>query len=209
MTAPDLPAPAEMSPSDEALMLAYAGGDPRAFATLYERHERAVYRFILRRVGSLSGSGVADELHQETWFSVARQAPRYQPTARFTTWLYTIARSRIIDHLRRLQTSGGPLRSLDAEPADADGELPALAAGLQADSAQEPLQQLQTREQARAFLAAVDRLPSEQREAFLLQAEAGLSVEDIASATGVGAETAKSRLRYARTKLRQALAAWL
>ncbi|MCW7537658.1 sigma-70 family RNA polymerase sigma factor [Aquabacterium sp. A7-Y] len=206
MTQRPPPAPDAASLSDEALMLAYAGGDPRAFATLYERHERAVYRFILRRIGTLSGTGVADEVHQETWFAVARQAPQYQPSARFAAWLYTIARSRIIDHVRRLQTQGGPWRSLDDE---GSGDQPALAEALPADGASEPLQQLQTRQQARAFLAAVDALPPEQREAFLLQAEGELSLEEIAAATGVGAETAKSRLRYARAKLRQALAAWL
>ncbi|MCM5680205.1 RNA polymerase sigma factor [Schlegelella sp. S2-27] len=191
--------------TDESLMLAYARGDLQAFSQLYERHEGGVYRFILRCVGQQSGSGVVDELHQETWFAVTRQAARYEPSARFTTWLYTIARSRVIDHVRRQRTAGGPMRSLDED--DADGAT--LADALPADEMHEPLRQLETREQARAFLQAVEQLPADQREAFLLQAEGGLSLEEIAAATGVGSETAKSRLRYARTKLRQALAAWL
>lgn len=195
----------ESEATDESLMLAYARGDVQAFARLYERHEGGVHRFIGRCVGQQSGSGVVDELHQETWFAVTRQAARYEPSARFTTWLYTIARSRVIDHVRRQQAAGGPMRSLDETEEDA----PSLAETLRADDAHEPLRQLETREQARAFLLAVEQLPPEQREAFLLQAEGGLSLEEIAAATGVGSETAKSRLRYARAKLRQVLAAWL
>jgi RNA polymerase sigma-70 factor (ECF subfamily) len=189
--------------SDEALMLAYARGDVAAFARLYDRHEGGVYRFIARCVVQQSGSGVVDELHQDVWFSVTRQASRYEPSARFTTWLYTIARHRVIDHVRQFKPIQGPMQSLDDEHGAN------LVEHLAADAANEPLQQVQTRQQAQAFLAAIDELPPDQREAFLLQAEAGMSLEDIASATGVGAETAKSRLRYARNKLRQALAAWL
>jgi RNA polymerase sigma factor (sigma-70 family) len=188
--------------SDEALMQAYAAGDVAAFTRLYERHEAATYRYIARSVGALSGSGVVDELHQDVWFAVTRQAARYTPTARFTTWLYTIVRHRVIDHVRQLKPSRGALQTLD----DDAGE--ALAAQLAADVAQEPLQQVETRQQAEAFLAAVEALPPAQREAFLLQAEAGMSLEEIARTTGVGPETAKSRLRYARARLRQALAAW-
>lgn len=189
--------------SDEALLLAYAGGDMRAFTRLYDRHEGGVYRFITRCVGHLSGSGVVDELHQEVWFAVTRQAARYTPSARFTTWLYTIARHRVIDHVRQLKPSQGPLQTLDDEAGEA------LADRLAAEPSAEPLHQVEARQQAEAFLAAVDALPADQREAFLLQAEAGMSLEEIAQTTGVGPETAKSRLRYARSKLRQALAAWL
>ncbi|RDI03596.1 RNA polymerase ECF family sigma subunit [Caldimonas thermodepolymerans] len=196
-------APHASAPTDEALMLAYARGDVQAFAQLYERHEGGVFRFIRRCIAHQAGDGVAEELHQDTWFAVARQAAHYQPTARFTTWLYTIARSRVIDHVRRQQGAGGAMRSLDE---DAEGGSPVQ--DLPAAEVHEPLRQLETREQARAFLHAVEQLPPEQREAFLLQAEAGLSLEEIAAATGVGAETVKSRLRYARAKLRQALAAW-
>ena len=184
-------------------MLAYARGEVQAFAQLYDRHEGGVHRFIARCVVALSGSGVVDELHQETWLVVTRQASRYEPSARFTTWLYTIARHRVIDHVRRLKPTQGPMRSLD------DEDEAALADALAADAANEPLRQLETRQRALAFAAAVEQLPTEQREAFLLQAEGGMSLEEIATATGVGMETAKSRLRYARAKLRQALAAWL
>ncbi|MGD9945597.1 MAG: RNA polymerase sigma factor [Burkholderiaceae bacterium] len=191
-------------PADEALMLSFAAGDAAAFEQLYARHEKPLFRFILRCVGSAAGHGVAEELFQDTWVAVMRHAARYQPQARFTTWLYTIARHRVIDQVRR-SVSAGPRASLDEE----DGEGAALAQALAADARDEPLARLESRAQAQAFLAALDALPPEQREAFLLQAEAGLSLEEIAAATGTGSETVKSRLRYARAKLRLALHDWL
>lgn len=192
--------------ADESLMLAFAAGDAAAFTRLYDRHAKRVHRFILRSLGAHHASA-ADDVLQETWITVARQAPRYVPTARFSTWLFTLARSRVIDHLRR-QGRGHEL-SIDAQATDADGETDhSLADCIAADERHEPLRRLEHREQALAFFTALEALPLVQREAFLLQAEAGLSVEEIAAATGVGAETAKSRLRYARAKLREALAAW-
>ena len=192
--------------ADAALVLAYAAGDTEAFARLYDRHARAAWRFIRHRLGP-AHEGAADDVLQETWISVARAAPRWQPGARFTTWLLTIARNKVIDHLRALQPA---TVSLDAPPPgagpdDADG---GWAERLPADAADEPLARLTSRDQARAFLAALDELPDVQREAFVLQAEGGLSVEEVAVATGVGTETAKSRLRYARTRLRALLDAW-
>ena len=75
-----------------------------------------------------------------------------------------------------------------------------------ADPGQTPLEQVQSRELALALVAAVEALPLEQRGTFVMFVEAGLSLEDIAQVTGVAVETAKSRLRYARAKLRQSLA---
>jgi RNA polymerase sigma-70 factor (ECF subfamily) len=195
-----------LADADESLMRAFAAGDAAAFTRLYDRHAKRVFRFIARSLGAHHASA-ADDVLQETWITVARQAPRYVPTARFSTWLFTVARSRVIDHLRR-QGRGHEL-SLDAEMGDADGDAsPTLADCMAADERHEPLHRLEHREQALAFFNALEALPLVQREAFLLQAEAGLSVDEIALATGVGAETAKSRLRYARAKLREALAAW-
>jgi RNA polymerase sigma-70 factor (ECF subfamily) len=192
--------------SDAALVRAYAAGDAAAFTRLYDRHERAAWRFIRHRLGPAHESA-ADDVLQETWISVARAAPRYEPTARFSTWLFTIARNKVIDHLRTLDAS---TVSLDEPPPGADPSDPAdaWAERLSADPALEPVARIESREQALAFRDALGQLPDVQREAFVLQAEGGLSIEEVAQATGVGAETAKSRLRYARTKLRALLVAW-
>lgn len=188
--------------ADELLMRAYADGDVHAFETLYERHEMRLWRFIFRSVGS---AATADELAQDVWLKVVRAAPDYQPgaaapgrpPARFTTWLFTLARHRVIDHLRTQR----PLQTLD-EPGD-DGHTPVDT--LAAPSGFGPLRRIETRQQAERLLGALAALPTAQREAFLLLAEGGLSLTEIATATGVGLETARSRLRYARAALRRTL----
>jgi RNA polymerase sigma-70 factor (ECF subfamily) len=182
--------------ADETLMLRFAAGDMAAFDTLYARHELAVWRFVYR---SVKVQAVADDVLQDVWFAVARHASRYEARAKFRTWLFTLAHNRLVDHVRATRNHG----SIDAG-SDGDGEH-SLADTLAADSGFGPVRQLQSREQASALIAAVEQLPSEQREAFLLQAEGDLSVQEIAQATGVSFETAKSRLRYARASLRQQL----
>jgi RNA polymerase sigma-70 factor (ECF subfamily) len=134
---------------------------------------------------------------QEVWFAVARDAARYQPTARFTTWLFTIAHNRMIDWVRGKHSSV----SLDGLGFEAD----AVVEQLTADSAQGPFAAAVSCDQAAALLRAVERLPPEQRSAFLLQVEGDLSIEEIAAITDSSFETTKSRLRYARAKLRELL----
>jgi len=186
----------EAVPADETLMQAFAAGDARAFETLYDRHALPVWRFVQR---SVRDAALADDLVQDVWFSLVRQAPQYEPRARFRTWLFTLAHHRMVDHWRTHKAHA----SLDAETEDGA----ALADTLAADSGFGPARQLQSREQAQALLDALAALPLPQREAFLLQAEGGLSLAEIAHATGVNAETAKSRLRYARERLRRTLEA--
>ncbi len=179
-----------MEASDEQLMLAYQGGDAGAFETLYTRHRGALFRFMLR---SIKERGTAEELFQEVWMRVIEARARYAPQARFTTWLYTIAHHRMVDHWRR---RGLSLVSLDEDD-------PAFEPA--ASPVYEPQRQAESRQELGRLLAALEALPEAQREAFLLHEEAGLSVAEIATATGSNEETAKSRLRYALAKLRAAL----
>ena len=85
------------SASDETLMLAYAAGDAAAFDQIHARHKGGVYRYLLRHCGRAAS---ADELFQDVWMSVVRARATYAPTAKFTTWLYRIARNRLVDHWR-------------------------------------------------------------------------------------------------------------
>jgi len=183
--------------TDENLMLRFGRGEAAAFEFLYQRHESRVFRYLRRNVGNEAN---ANDLMQEVWFAVARGAANYQPTARFTTWLFTIAHNRMVDMVR----ANRRLQSLD-EVDGADSEGSSLLDRLAADGKLEPSAQVQTQHEAAALLNAVSQLPDEQRSAFLLQAEGELSVEEIADATGSNFETVKSRLRYARAKLRQVL----
>ena len=188
--------------SDETLMMQYAQGQVAAFNALYTRHEASVWRYVLR---SVHNAATADELTQELWFAVARAAPAYEPGkngAKFKTWLFTLAHHRIVDHWRAVKPQHSTASSVDAQ----DDDSVQLQAQLIADSGFGPVRQIESREQARALIAAVDALPADQREAFLMQAEGDMSVGDIATATGCSFETAKSRLRYARSKLKSLLA---
>jgi RNA polymerase sigma factor (sigma-70 family) len=183
--------------SDENLMVRYGRGEAAAFEILYRRHESRVFRYLCCNV---KNEATANDLMQEVWFAVVRGAANYQPSAKFTTWLFTIAHNRTVDMIR----ANHRLQSLDAGDA-ADPEASSPLERL-ADSAKlEPLAQVQSQDEAAALLSAVAQLPAEQRSAFLLQAEGDLSVEEIADATGSNFETVKSRLRYARAKLRQLL----
>ena len=178
-------------------MQRFGRGDAAAFEALYRRHESKVFRYLFRCVRDHAG---ANDLMQDVWFAVARSAQRYQPSAKFTTWLFTLAHNRMIDAVRKSR----PAQSLDVGT-DADGESGNLAERIAADPRGEPLAQVQTLNEAAALLNAVGTLPAEQRTAFLLQAEGELSLEEIAAATGSSFEAVKSRLRYARAKLRQLL----
>ena len=179
---------------DEALIVRYAAGDAEAFELLYARHEQRLWRYVLRQ--SLSRA-TAEELMQEVWFAVAREAPRFHRDGRFVPWLYAIARHRLIDQLRGLRR----LTSLD----DVEGEGVSLAERLADEQSPQPADDAERGEQREAILAALSQLPALQREAFVLQADCGLGLEEIATITGTSFETTKSRLRYARDKLKTLL----
>ena len=178
-------------PADEELMLSYAGGDAGAFETLYRRHRGPLYRFLLRQVGE---TATAEELFQDVWMRVIDSRGRYEARAKFTSWVYAIAHNRLMDFYR----VSGRARFVDGEEAgQALEDLPAQ------DPPPEAL--IDRKRDALRLLGALSELPEPQREAFLLQQEGELSVEEIGAATGVSRETAKSRLRYAIAKLRASL----
>jgi RNA polymerase sigma-70 factor (ECF subfamily) len=181
-----------MEAGDEQRMLAYREGDAGAFDQLYQRHKGALFRFVLR---SVRDRATAEELYQEIWMRAIEARARYEVQAKFTTWLYTIAHNRLVDHWRK---RGLALVSLDQEePGQAEPR---------AGADYEPHRMLEAKQTLARFARAFEALPAAQREAFLLHEEAGMSVAEIAHATGAGEEAAKSRLRYALSKLKEAVA---
>jgi len=193
--------PAQGRPSDDAsdedLMLAYAGGSAASFDRLYARHKGPVYRYLLRHCGN---AATADELFQDVWTNVIRARATYAPTAKFTTWLYTLAHRKVIDHWRVSGQAG--FVSIDDDDDDAPRERVHAIRGSRVD---EPETRVASGQIGLRLVRALAELPAAQRDAFLLQQEAGMSLAEIAELTGAGEETVKSRLRYATAKLRAAL----
>jgi len=177
--------------SDEALMLRYQAGDAAAFDLLYARHRGGLFRFMLRQCKQRSH---AEELFQDVWMNVIQARSRYRIEAKFRTYLYTLAHNRLIDYYRSVSRS-------DAVRFDDDDAIPEPV-GNRVD---EPHVRAEAKEQGEYILRLLDALPAPQREAFLLHEEGGLGIDEIAMASGISFEAAKSRLRYAIAKLREGL----
>lgn len=174
-------------PEDSALMLRYKDGDTAAFETLYRRHNDALYRYLLRLCRHRA---TAEDIFQDVWGKIIKARSNYRPTAKFTTFMYRVAHNCFIDHVRRNKRHSN---NTELEPE------------FHADTSESP-DTIAERSLARERLVlALHDLPEEQRDAFLLHEEAGLSIDQIASVTGSNRETAKSRLRYAVNKLRAAI----
>jgi len=175
------------APEDSALMLRYKDGDTAAFETLYRRHNDALYRYLLRLCRHQT---TAEDIFQDVWTKIVKARANYRPTAKFTTFMYRVAHNCFIDHVRRNKRHS---KNTEFEP------------DLHADTSESP-DTITERCLAKERLAlALQDLPEEQRDAFLLHEEAGLNIDQIASVTGSNRETAKSRLRYAVRKLRAAI----
>ena len=178
--------------SDENLMLQYKDGDAQAFETLYARYRQPLFRYLQHQCGN---AAIAEELFQDIWLNLIRTRERYQVSASFKTFIYHLAHNRLIDHYRK-QKHGVPA-SYDEHEAILNMEINANPISAE--------RQVQGQQQVALLLNAIAELPEAQREAFLLKENTGLSVEQIAEVTGVNAETAKSRIRYAINKLRNSI----
>lgn len=183
--------------SSEALMVRFRGGDVRAFEVLLQRHRNPVFEFILRSVGPYNTTH-AEDLTQETFLRVVKQAATYEQRAKFTTWLYTMARNLCIDASRRRKHRKA--QSLDA--ADEEGH-----SLLERTASHDPSVDRQAigGELRQRLTRAIESLPEDQREVFLLREEADLSFKEIADIVGASENTVKSRMRYALEKLRESL----
>jgi RNA polymerase sigma-70 factor, ECF subfamily len=186
-------------PPDEQLMLRYQQGDRTAFATLVRRHQQPLYNFALRQVRVPQ---VAEDVVQETFVRVVQNAAEFKHEARFTTWVYTITRNLCIDQLRKRALRKHP--SLD-ESRGEEGDGPTL--GEQTADPRASVEREATGTELKERIArAVDKLPDEQREVFLMREISNLPFKEIAEITGVPENTVKSRMRYALERLQEALA---
>ena len=176
--------------TDEALMLQYAQGDFGAFEQLYQRHKGGLYRYFLRQ---LADKTVAEDLFQDIWSKVISHAGQYQPSAKFSTWLYTLARHKVVDQVRHLKVVAKVIEQDQDE--DTDLAQPAF-------EQHDPEQLLQGSKASAALKDCLAFLPLLQRECFLLKEEGGLSLDAIAQVVDASFEACKSRLRYAYDSLR-------
>src|SRR5689334_12262035 len=187
--------------SDERLMLAFRAGDPRAFEVLVRRHRTPVFNFILRFTGHRAR---AEDVLQETWLKVVRSAPEYEAKAKFTTWVYTIARNLCVDSARK--ESYRQAASLEAPVNGAEGTEGRPLGEALPDEGVSPERGAYNARVRPLLERALASLPEEQREVFVLREYSGIPFKEIAHVTGVSENTVKSRMRYALEGLRRRLA---
>lgn len=176
--------------SDEELMLAFAQQDQNAFEQLYARHKDALYRYFLRH---LNNESTCQELFQDLWMKIIKSKENYKVTAKFKTWLYTLAHNRLVDWYRRNNLEMKSFKT-NTDETDTDGSIE-----------WDPADEFQTKRLSKQLKSAINNLPFDQREVFLLHQEAMLSLPQIAEMLQEGIEKIKSRYRYAINKLRKNL----
>jgi RNA polymerase sigma-70 factor (ECF subfamily) len=184
------------------LLERYRAGDSRAFEQVIRRHQIGVYNFILR---SVKVPAVAQELLQDTWIRVLVGLKDFQRSSKFSTWLYTVARNLCIDQARKAVLRRHPSLDQHHKNGASSDDGPSLGdtiadKGLLADRGAIN-QQLQQR-----LMEAIDALPDDQREVFLLREHTGLAFKEIADIVSAPENTVKSRMRYALERLQSALA---
>lgn len=185
--------------TDEALMIRFQRGDRAAFTSLVRRHQTALFNFSLRYLRIQSA---AEDVVQDAFVRVVQNAADFKHEARFTTWLYTIARNLCIDQMRKRALRKHP--SLDESKPGEEGDGPTL--GEQTADTRASVEREATGSELKERIArAVEALSEEQREVFLMREVANLPFKEIAEITGVPENTVKSRMRYALERLQQAL----
>ena len=167
--------------TDASLIVNFGEGDASAFEVLYARHKNTLFNYVFRQLPTPSD---AEEVAQEIWMAVIRQATHYKHEASFKSWLFSIAFRRCADWWRK------------QHPEHSDDELDSISSENNTDLEQQRLEQEVTR--------ALKTLPDEQRQTFMLRQE-GFSYAEIANMTESSSETVKSRLRYAKNSLQALL----
>lgn len=173
--------------NDEELLSLYCSGNNPAFDILYNRHRDSLYRFILRQNNNIIA--VTEEIFQEVWINVINNKNQFRNDSKFSTWLYQIARNKLIDNARKSATRKEKLHdNIDTQSVES--------------STPEPDHKTQLELCIELLQGFVLQLPEEQKEAFVLKHDTSKSIDDLALITNTTHETFKSRLRYAMKKLR-------
>jgi RNA polymerase sigma-70 factor (ECF subfamily) len=183
--------------SDEMLMVRYKRGDRDAFAELVRRYQRPLYNFSVRYVGNREA---AREVTQDAFLRVVKRSADFKHESRFSTWIFAITRNLCIDELRKAKHRNHP--SLD------DTTSGGQPLGEKVDGGKRPLdgeRGAATNELRNGILKAVDALPDDQREVFLLRQLGGVPFAEIARITDTAENTVKSRMGYELERLQREL----
>jgi RNA polymerase sigma-70 factor (ECF subfamily) len=185
--------------TDEELMQAFQTGDVQAFRVLFGRYQSAVFAFLLRQCGNRDTAG---DLAQDVFLRVVRGASSFQHQSRFSTWIYTIARNAAVDASRKARHRNHPSLEDSRNP---DGQ----RLGDRLATGDPGPDRGATSDRLRADLVeAIEKLPPDQREVFLLREYHGLSFNEIAEIVDAKVGTVKSRMRYALEALRRELVSY-
>lgn len=182
---------------DVFLMSAVARGDSVAFADLVNRHKDAVVGTVAKMLG---GYGDIEDIAQQVFIRVWKSAKSYEPTAKFTTWLFTITRNLVFNETRRL----GRKRTVSSEELEEGSGYESVD-----KSTLSPQESLLEKEMTHAVDAAIESLPEKARMAIILRRYQDMSYEEIARVLDVSVSAAKSLLFRARAQLREALREYL
>ncbi|MEO5803489.1 MAG: sigma-70 family RNA polymerase sigma factor [Verrucomicrobiota bacterium] len=186
---------------DAALMLRVKRGDMRAFEELVEKYKQPVINVICRTLRDLTE---AEDLAQNVFVQVFKSAHRYQATAKFSTWLFTIARNLCLNEIRR--RSRHPAESLEASQTEYDDQPIRQFEDVKTFS---PTENVLQSELEQKLQQALDELPENQRTAILLCRQEELSYEDIAEVLGCSLSATKSVIHRGRETLKEKLKPYL
>ena len=197
MEADPVPNPADGGAFDFVLMERVGAGDHEAFRQLVERHQNAVIGTVAKMLGNPSE---AEDIAQQVFLRIWRNAKRYRPEAKFTTYLFTITRNLVFNETRRKS------RKKEVSSDEREENSNQLIAG---NPDRQPDAELLQAELQRAVDDAIASLPETQRMAVVLRRYEQLSYEEIAAALNLSVSAVKSLLFRARTTLRESLGGYL
>jgi RNA polymerase sigma-70 factor (ECF subfamily) len=197
-----VPAVAPASDPDVQLMLRLRAGDDGAFRELFEKHSRAIVNFAYQFIGNRAR---AEELAQDVFFQIYRAAARYEPHAKFTTWLYRIATNACLNEVRRPERRFRT-RSLEYSEEDSRERAEIALPDPNAVRGESALAGRELEARIRDVLAA---LPPNQRAALVLSRVEGLSYREVAEALECSESAVKSLVFRATATMREHLAEFL
>jgi len=185
--------------TDEELMLSFQAGNARAFETLFERYRGPIFAFLVRQC---QNRDTAADLAQDVFTRVVRGAGSFQHNSKFSTWVYTIARNAAVDHARKAKHRRHA--SLEESRNEEGPRLGDRIAG----KGPQPDRSVTADRLKGDLVSAIESLPDDQREVFLLREYHGMPFHEIAEVVGAKVGTVKSRMRYALEALRRQLSTY-